>query len=151
MSLPSLSRLGPPCQKVFVFSGGGGPAGGLQLKTPCGAFPPISLPGMVFDHWGYVFGVGPSKIPTPTVGPLGLGNTVRAEILEGAGDCDQKSVAGTLPGTDFWRGKLRPETRRRNIAGRRSHEHKGGRPKQNSNTYSRPSLGLGNTAGADML
>ena len=43
---------------------------------------------------------------------LGLGNTDRAEILEGAGDCDQKSVAGTLPATDFWRGKLRPETRR---------------------------------------
>ena len=31
--------------------------------------------------------------------------------LRRAGDCDQKSVAGTLPATDFWRGKLRPETR----------------------------------------
>ena len=28
-----------------------------------------------------------------------------------------------LPATDFWRGKLRPETRAFPIAGRRSHEH----------------------------
>ena len=62
----------------------------------------------------------------------------------GLRNCDQKSVAGTLPATDFWRGKLRPETRRRTIAGRRSHDHRYPSGRTKSNTYCRPSLRLGN-------
>ena len=90
-------------------------------------------------------GPGQAKSNTYCRPSLGLGNTDRAEILEGAGDCDQKSVAGTLPATDFWRGTLHPKTRARPIAGRRSHGHRNPSGRIHPTpTVGPESLGLGN-------